>query len=77
MDRTESPLIRALYSDRFTVRHQPYDPSYPDSAEYWQVIHDGRIIIDGISSELRARNDALNLMTGYEMALDRIWKAAR
>ena len=72
MSERTSPLIRALYSERFTVRHEAANPKYPDSDEYWEVLDGERVLISGISSEQRAKQDALNLMHGYEMALDKI-----
>jgi hypothetical protein len=72
MTERQSPLVRALYSERFTVRHETFNPAYPDSAEYWEVLDGERVLISGIISERQARNDALNLMHGYEMALEKI-----
>ena len=77
MTERQSPLIRALYSERFTVRHEAFNEAYPDSAEYWEVLDGDRVLISGITSERQARNDALNLMHGYEMALDKIREAAK
>jgi len=72
MNERHTPFIRALSSERFTVRHEAFNPAYPDSAEYWEVLDGERVLISGITSERQARNDALNLMHGYEMALDKI-----